>query len=353
MPNSALITWSSVLVLCWLPPWACTSEGSSADQRGGSCLTSLAGELRGSPGASSGETMRVRGRGLYSAAGQEVVLRGVNEMMIWSPDVTGSSILPEIEKTGANSVRLMWRTSGTPQQLDALVSRAIGLGMIPMVELHDATGNLAAVPKVVDYWVRPDVVTLVQKHERWFLLNIANEAGDNNVSADAFVSAYRTAISRIRATGVKVPLVIDAPGWGQAEDIIGQTWTSLMEHDPERNVIFSVHTYWTGDSRARLESWVSRVVSEDIPAVFGEGPQPNGWDCRTAFPYERALELCQANRIGWLAWSWGAVNNKDCGSPNSPYDITTDGRYGSWASDYARAIVTGPAGIEATSIRPF
>jgi hypothetical protein len=56
--------------------------------------------------AQAGTTMYVSGRHLYSAVGEKVMFRGVNEMFIWSGDKQGKTILPEIEKSGANVVRL-------------------------------------------------------------------------------------------------------------------------------------------------------------------------------------------------------------------------------------------------------
>ena len=56
---------------------------------------------------SQGDTMYVNGRYLYSAAGEKVILRGMNEMYVWSSDQTGAWSLGEIAKTGANSVRLV------------------------------------------------------------------------------------------------------------------------------------------------------------------------------------------------------------------------------------------------------
>ncbi len=50
--------------------------------------------------------MQVRGRHIYSAAGERVILRGVNEMFSISKDPTGSWVMGEIAKTGANAVRI-------------------------------------------------------------------------------------------------------------------------------------------------------------------------------------------------------------------------------------------------------
>ena len=97
------------------------------------------------------QTMTVKGRHLYTAAGEKVVLRGVNEMFIWSRDKTGETILPEIAKTGANSCRLAWNTTGAPAEMEKLISNCIKNQMIPIIELHDATGNWAKLQLCLDY----------------------------------------------------------------------------------------------------------------------------------------------------------------------------------------------------------
>ena len=81
----------------------------------------------------------VQGRFLYTKDNEKVVLRGVNHMFIWT-DREGKSI-PEIAKTGANCVRIVWNMLGRISDLYRLVDDSIENGMIPLVELHDATGR--------------------------------------------------------------------------------------------------------------------------------------------------------------------------------------------------------------------
>jgi len=87
------------------------------------------------------DTMTVNGRFLYTAAGERVVLRGVNEMFSASSDSTGKYTLPEIAKTGANAVRIMTQPSYPATSLDAIIRNTIANGMIPIVECHAATGK--------------------------------------------------------------------------------------------------------------------------------------------------------------------------------------------------------------------
>jgi len=298
------------------------------------------------------DNMYVKGRTLYTAANEEVVLRGVNEMIVWHSDPTGKYILPEIAKTGANSMRLVWTTEGDPKQLDELITNCLANEMIPMVELHDATGDWDKLPMLIDYWKREDVKQVMDKHKKWVILNIANEVGSYSTDS-LFIANYKMAIIELRDIGYTVPFVIDASDWGKDEKQIVRTWKEILDEDPLTNTMFSVHTYWV-DTMAvqRLDDFVGQVVSDTIPFLFGEGPQPNGWDCTTDFPYQHCMKLCEENGIGWLTWSWGAVNNGDCGE-KSAFDITEDGIYGNWNNEWGELVaVKDVNSIQRTSVRP-
>lgn len=297
------------------------------------------------------ETFHIRGRDLHTAAGEKVVLRGVNEMFVWSDDPTGKFIYPEIAKSGANVVRIVWSMKGDPATLDASIANCLSNGMIPMAELHDATGDFDKLPAVIDHWLTPAMLAVVKKHERWLLLNIANEAGGGKLARERYVAVYADAIRRFREAGVSTTLIIDASGWGQDERMILDTWRDLLDADPIRNVMFSVHTYWVENQQARLDELVRRVVDDEIPFLFGEGPQQVGFDCKSEFPWQNLLAQCQANDIGWIAWSWGYKDNGDC-HPGR-FDMTKDGAFGNWENDWGRGIVVDdPNSIANTSIRP-
>jgi len=307
----------------------------------------------------SRETMYVSGRNLYSPTGEKVVLRGVNEMFTWTPSRQDRTrAIREIGKSGANCVRIVWLTSDSAEDLDQILTKCLEHNMIPMPELHDATGNFSKVGALVDYWTRSDVVEVLKKHEKWLLLNIANEAGGIGVPDSTFVDTYKDAITRIRGTGIQAPLVIDATAFGQNYQQLFRNWRGLVNHDPESSLMFSVHTYWSGtiwELEDIYEEIVQEVINNNIPLIFGEGPTPTAFDCDVVSPYQYALRRLQEEEIGWLAWSWGLTKNNDCGSRGgrNQFDITTDGNYGNWNTRYARELMADdPNSLRNTSIRP-
>ena len=308
-------------------------------------------------GRSQEQTIFVKGTQIYTACGEPLVLRGVNEMFIWSGDQTGKSILPEIAKTGANAVRLVWTTEGSAEALDSLINNCLNAQMIPIPELHDATGNFTKLPQCLQYWARPQIVKIIKKYERWIIVNIANEVGGGMESDSKYLDEYKKAITALRNAGLSVPLMIDAGGWGNNEKYVVNNGKALMAHDSLHNLLFSVHTYWGGDNQEkRLDSLISAMSRLNLPLIFAEGPQKakTPQNCNADFPYEYMINRCQQERIGWLSWSWGAVNNGDCGSPNSVFDMTTDGKFGHWATRFAEDIcVSSPFSIRKTSEKPY
>lgn len=297
--------------------------------------------------------MQVIGRDFYTAADERVILRGFNEMFAFSNNPRGDGVIEEIGKTGANGLRVVLWVQSKPDDVDAAVTSSIANGMIPMVECHSATGKWEKLNDCVDFWLRPDILPIIRKHERWVLLNIANEAG-NVVTREDFVSGYTSAIQRLRSAGIRTPLIIDGTKWGQEYDMLLDEADTFTAADPLKRVMVSAHAYWIGTEEERKNHYrtiIRRVTAENIPFVMGEGPQPAGYDC-SASPYQWAMDELNKAEIGWLTWSWGMMANGDC-KQNSAFDVTHDGKFGNWKTEFGRQVaVDHPASVANTSRRP-
>lgn len=292
----------------------------------------------------------VQGRFLYDKCGNQVVLRGVNEMVIWSSKVDGVPVYGEIAKTGANVVRIVWNKGGSAAALDSTVANALAEKLIPMVENHDATGDLTKVPAAVDYWVQPDVVAALEKYQDRLLLNIANEAGDHNVTKEDYEATYTTAITRLRDAGYKVPLVIDSTSWGANISRIYDSGPALVAADPLHNVLLSVHTYWDDANGTSTRANLQNAVDLGIPLIVGEFADTKVGVCTPgSYNVQTLMEVGQQHQIGWLAWSWGAVKNNDC---PGLLDMTSDGTFAG-LQNWGLAVATDdPNSIKNTSVRP-
>jgi len=313
-------------------------------------LPSLDPGACGGPGnGEEGDTMYIEGRHLYSAAGEKVILRGVNEMFVWSDDKTGVRWIPEITKTGANCVRLVWTEEyGQKSELLELIDRCIEHKMIAIPESHDATGEWDKLDVSINFWSDPVLRDGIQRNKKWTMVNIGNEVGDGSVTAAQFKSGYMRAIDSLRGWGYTVPLVIDASTWGQNLDVILQTWKDIQAHDPLHNILFSVHSYWSDITNYNRVA--NAAINDDLPIIIGEGPSPTAYPNCTILDYQTGLDLCGMNEIGWISWSWGGVANGHC-IPN--FDHTLNGVFGNWMTGYAAdMMVDHPFSLMRTAERP-
>jgi mannan endo-1,4-beta-mannosidase len=73
--------------------------------------------------------------------------------------------------------KILWRTNNdlSSVDLDSVIQESINQKLIPMVELHDATGssNSADLQRLAQWWANN--VWLLIKHRRLIIVNIANE----------------------------------------------------------------------------------------------------------------------------------------------------------------------------------
>jgi mannan endo-1,4-beta-mannosidase len=309
----------------------------------------------GGAGASSctgHEGYWVDGRILRDRCCEKVVLRGVNEMVVWTGSQDGNPHFAEIAKTGANAVRIVWETAGPVSKLDAAIGNAIDNDLIPIPELHDATGDLSKLGPVVDYWVQSEVVEVINKHRANVIVNIANEAGNNSVTRDTFSSSYQGAIARIREAGIHVPLIIDGSSWGQDIDMLQAAGPALIAADPDHNLLFSVHMWWNDPEGTRVTTELNESVGANLPLLVGEFAQHAVSTCSAEpFAYKTLLSLSRSLEIGWLAWSWGGVKNSDCAN-DGPFDMSTDGTFDGLTGWGREVAVTDPNSIQNTSVRP-
>lgn len=312
------------------------------------------------------QSLYVQGRFLYTPCGDKVILRGVNKMHIYDANNFGIGVLPEIRKTGANVVRIVWTTDkdnaiASATNLDRVIEACITNDMIPLVELHDATGDWSKLQQCMDYWLRADVLAVVKKHQKYIIVNIANEAGDFEVSDNDFRNTYRQHVQAMRTAGIVAPILIDATGYGQNIDILLNNSQYLIDNDPEHNLMFSLHAYWQPqyfDNPLQLmKQKLEAAVNNNIPLIIGEftgcyTDDPNSNDQM----YTVLLPECEQLELGWIAWEWGPGNADYSVDPPLPYplmDLTSDGTFASIKDNWSKTILlSDPNSIQKTSVTP-
>jgi mannan endo-1,4-beta-mannosidase len=282
-------------------------------------------------------------------------------------DPTGQVILPQIALSGSNTVRIVWgiqndRGQDTdPAVLDTLISTSIANGLLPMIELHDATGKFNLLDSLVDYWVRPAVVNVINSHSQALLVNIGNEVGDDQVSTQQFISGYTNAVQRMRNANIHTPLVIDAPDFGKSLDVLNESAATLLNADPDHNLIFSVHLYWgisDGANAQFITDHLNAAVALNYPLIVGEFSQWGAFNGNQSIcegdgecDYRTIVEQTRQLGIGWYAWEWGPGNGFE--DPQcDKMDMTTNGQFATLQNGWARDVVIDlPGSIRNTSTR--
>ena len=290
----------------------------------------------------------VDGRHLHDPCGDRVVLRGVNKMVYWV-DIDGFPSCREIARTGANVVRIQWLTPGTADELDIAITNCAAARLIPMVELHDGIGDWTMLQTLVDYWTRPDVVAVLERHRDHLLINIGNEVGDRSVTPDEFRTGYESAVLQIRDAGIHVPLIIDGTNWGKDIDVLQSQGPALIEADPDHNLMFSIHMWWPlmwGYTAQTVIDELAESVRLELPLIVGEFGNQWTETPAGAIPYRTILEHTHVLGIGMLPWEWGPGNH-----PQTWLDMTTDGTFDTLHGWGLEVAVTHPYSIRNTAKR--
>jgi mannan endo-1,4-beta-mannosidase len=283
---------------------------------------------------------------LYDRLGADFVMRGINHPVYWFQN-NALTWMEQIATTDANAVRIVWQETATSTTvLRSAIERAIELGMVPIVELHDVTGSndLDGPARMARYYVE-QTRDILDEFEPYLLINIANEWGDYFSTADQWIQAYSDAIDVLRDAGINHTLVIDANDYGQRGQTIVADGQTLLDYDPQHNILFSTHMYQAYENPQTMRDVLSGAVSAKLPLIVGEfGFQHGDRNGQPIpVPFEVMLEEAATQGIGYLAWSWTG-NNDEVGY----LDLSENGS-ASQLSGWGDDIVNGPNGIRETS----
>lgn len=156
-----------------------------------------------------------------------------------------------------------------------------------------------------------------------FTINLMNEWGDHDVTADEWASAYNDAIDTIRAgTDYTGPIVIDAPGWAQNVHAAAEGVNQIDDD----NIIVSIHVYGVAHNAGAGEpirpTHLDYLADQGYPCIIGE------WGTNAPGDTETAAVVSHANDLGWpvIAWAWNGDGTSDgSGLMNMAEPYWTDG----------------------------
>jgi len=286
---------------------------------------------------------------LLDANGNPFVMRGINMPHAWHPEPSYDA-LETAALYKVNCVRIVWESHLPAQGLDSIIQRCVDLDMIPMVELHDATGDSTALKlyHMARYFVSDQMKSIIQKYEKYLIINIANEWGNHAVTDIYWRDAYKKCITLLREQGYRNVLVIDAPGWGQNSAPVLKYGQELIEYDPMHNLLFSVHMYGSWNDEEKIKNELTEAHTNQIPLIVGEfgyhyNDGDNNLGCKVN--HKQILKTCTELDIGYLAWSWTG-NNKE----NQWLDLTD---YADWSTltQWGEDVFNSESGIKETALK--
>lgn len=247
----------------------------------------------------------VKGTQLLDAKNNPFVIRGTNLAYAWYTRYGYTSQISQMRSRGANAVRIALGCGSKYDNVDASTLNAIisyceQQKMIAILEVHDVTGSDKAndLNTATNYWI--SMLSTLKGHEHTVIINIANEWG-GTWDSDAWFSAYSTAIQNLRQAGIEHCLMIDTDGWGQHAVTIPNKGKALLNADPDKNIIFSIHMYGTAGKQGAVESNINNVLNQGLSLCIGEF----GWYHSDGDIDEDAIiSTCHNKNVGWCAWSW-------------------------------------------------
>ena len=151
------------------------------------------------------------------------------------------------------------------------------------------------------------------------------------------------AVKDLRAGGIHHTLMVDAPNWGQdwtATMLEGDGAPNIINADPDKNVVFSVHMYDVYWDSMIVDDYFNVFTMKGVPLVVGEFAADHGPDKDVA--EDAIINRAEELGLGYLGWSWSG-NNAELSS----LDMTVNFNVGS-LTPWGERLLNGQNGIGQT-----
>jgi mannan endo-1,4-beta-mannosidase len=296
------------------------------------------------------DTFYVDGRFLHDPCGNQVVLRGVNELIVFSEGRDGVPEFSEIARTGANAVRFDWDVAAIASDFAVALDNAVALGLLPVVEAFDTNAETspAILESVVRYWTSPEVVEVISERQAAFLIELSADF-ELSVSAEDWEAAHIDAVAQLRSAGIRVPISVHASDVDPGDlDRLQASGPVIMAADPLGNTWLSASIWWIDGTADRIHTELLETATLGLPLFISEFSGYAAVNCPgSPLDYRAVMAEAQAMQIGWFAWSWGALPNENCAG--GYLDMTSDGTLEGLQNWGLEVATTDPNSIANTS----
>uniref|UniRef100_UPI0005600555 hypothetical protein n=1 Tax=Myxosarcina sp. GI1 TaxID=1541065 RepID=UPI0005600555 len=272
--------------------------------------------------------LQVKGRFLYDANGDKVIMRGIENVVRYGeyqgsgewndPYENGSLIdgngdnVAELAKTGANATRLI---GGRPNEFKNALEEAID-------------NNLWVSIGHVDFRDK-QVMKTIKDYEAYVTLHAQGEVvheDENKWRKDSI-----KAIKEIRALGYKAPIEITAGFYGQRFEMILNQGKAILNSDPLNNVVFVTQAYSEIELRGGVTNTLDKLQNFPAPILvgasnFGIGLE-NGYGNKPN-TYKKVWDETYKRDLGSFYWVWSDAGYGDVVSSNRKFSgLTSVGDY--------------------------
>lgn len=319
------------------------ADAAPTDAAGASAVDTgaLAPTEDGAVAATKSDVLRVEGRYLYDTCGNKLMIRGFEQFIARGIDVGGSwdALIDEIAKTGANAVRILPAKDLTAAEIDAVIARIVGHGMVFNITRQEP-----------GWFEDPHLRAVLMKYEPWLMLDAFNEPVYDDRAR--WLDDVKASILAARAAGYRVPLNVLANHYGRDLPSVLDHGDEIVATDPMHNVILGWQAYW-GSATAALAPQYGMTVTEGATAAAAKSFVVQlGLDYYTdpeidplqLLDYQAMMETAAAHELGWLWWDFynpfGRKNN-----------ATADGTATNLTAPGAVVVHGSPYGIEHSSAR--
>lgn len=298
---------------------------------------------------------------IIDPAGKPFVIRGINMPFAYYFDQSFAAI-DNVKATGFNSVRVVWCANNfqdaggrcqpkdfrSAADLDRVLTKISDFQLVTVFNLQNATGQDAVEPLnlMADYLTSPEIKTVLLKHKKNVIINIANEWLGSWNKNRTWVDSYKAVIEKLRKAGLSHILVVDARGYGQDFSSIEENARELMEKD--KNLLFSSHMYAEYPTEQVVRDKLTFIRNNKIPFMIGEFGCTH-YDDSTKVNKTVACEAIlketasSSYPIGTMAWSYTGNRNEEV-----DLDVFSSSDWKTLSS-YGEKVVNGTYGAKATA----
>lgn len=303
----------------------------------------------------------VSGGQILDPKGNPFIYRGVSLGML-SSVVLLPQVYADIAATGANAIRIPIDNL-TPTQAEVHVNLCKQHKLVCVFSHTLSAGyvdnNVAPSSlHLLDVWGRH--ADLLKANEDYVVIDLASAVAGNIAWLDYYTSIHQTGIFFVRNIWeLKNQVIISGGNWGQDWGfMMRDNAEALMNLDPMKNIVFSVHMYEAYRDEQSVRSYLEDFTALNLPIIVGEfGPIKRDRIREYKNPFntldvdvDAIMEISQELGVGYLGWSWSGYRpNTDPAKDFTALNLVTDfdpQQLTPWGDQ----LINGNYGIQATAV---